>query len=289
MLICGKYTFSLERPLIMGIVNVTDDSFSGDGKTSIEEAIKHAFAQINAGADILDIGAESSRPGAKPISTELEWTRLQPILEALKTCHTPISIDTTKPEIMQRALQHGASMINDINAFRAKGALEVIQNSDCAACFMHMQGDPQTMQEQPNYQNIVKEVRDFLEDRANLAIAKGILKNRIVLDPGFGFGKTMAHNLELLAHLKSLQIEDFPLLIGISRKDTLGKITGKPKENRVIASVAAALIAVERGAKIVRVHDVDASKEALLILHAVNAAKTSNKRNSTAHVLSSEP
>ena len=272
MLRCGKYLLSLDRPLLMGIVNLTPDSFSGDGLAAdAAHAIQHARQQIEAGADLLDLGAESSRPGAIPATLDEELERLLPVLEALDGCGVPISVDTYKPEVMRAAIAHGASMINDIFALRMPGAIEAVAASDCALCLMHMQGEPLTMQQSPVYGDVLAEVRAFLDERVALALASGIARDRLVLDPGFGFGKTLAHNLDLLRHFGEVTHAGLPLLAGISRKSMLGAITGQPVGERVSASVAAALLAAQRGAHILRVHDVAATRDALAIWQAVDA------------------
>ena len=271
LLRCGKFELSFDRPLIMGIVNLTPDSFSGDGLASdTARAIAHARVQIEAGADLLDLGAESSRPGAIPTPLDEELGRLLPVLEALKNCGVPLSVDTYKPEVMRAAITHGASMINDIYALRMPGALEAVADSDCALCLMHMQGEPLTMQQQPRYADVVAEVRDFLSARVLAAVAGGISRNRLVLDPGFGFGKALEHNLQLLRYLPKLSAEGLPVLAGISRKSMLGAVTGRTVADRLPASLAAALLAVQRGASILRVHDVAATRDVLAIWHAVN-------------------
>ena len=267
---CGKFDLSLDRPLLMGIVNLTPDSFSGDGlATDTQRAIAHAYRQIEAGADLLDLGAESSRPGAIPTSLDDELARLLPVLDALVDCGLPISIDTYKPDVMRVALDHGASMINDIYALRMPGALDAVADSDCAVCLMHMQGQPLTMQKSPSYTDALVEVHDFLEHRVMAAHAAGIASQRLVLDPGFGFGKTLEHNLQLLRHLDTLHIDGLPLLAGISRKSMLGAITGRPVEQRLSASIAAAVIAAHNGARILRVHDVAETRDALAVWQAV--------------------
>ena len=271
LLRCGKFELSFDRPLIMGIVNLTPDSFSGDGLASdTARAIAHARVQIEEGADLLDLGAESSRPGAIPTPLDEELGRLLPVLEALKNCGVPLSVDTYKPEVMRAAITHGASMINDIYALRMPGALEAVADSDCALCLMHMQGEPLTMQQQPRYADVVAEVRDFLSARVLAAVAGGISRNRLVLDPGFGFGKALEHNLQLLRYLPKLSAEGLPVLAGISRKSMLGAVTGRTVADRLPASLAAALLAVQRGASILRVHDVAATRDVLAIWHAVN-------------------
>ena len=268
---CGAFELPLTRPLVMGIVNLTPDSFSGDGlAANLDRAVEQARQQIDAGADLLDIGAESSRPGAAPTSLEEERRRLMPVLEALGDCGIPISVDTYKPEVMREALAHGASMINDIYALRMPGALDAVARSDCAICLMHMQGDPLGMQDGPAYTNVVSTVRAFLEARVAVAAAAGIAKDRLILDPGFGFGKTLEHNLELLRHFAQLSIAGLPLLAGISRKSMLGAITSRPVDRRLAASVAAAVLAVQRGANIVRVHDVEETRDALAVRAALD-------------------
>jgi dihydropteroate synthase len=270
---CGKFELSLDRPLIMGIVNLTPDSFSGDGlASSSERAIAHARAQIAAGADLLDLGAESSRPGAIPTSLEDELRRLLPVLEALSDCGLPISVDTYKPEVMRAALAAGASMINDIYALRMPGALEAVTGSDCAVCLMHMQGEPLTMQQQPEYANVVAEVGAFLHERVAVLEAAGVARGRLVLDPGFGFGKALEHNLALLRHLSETSVDGLPVLAGLSRKSMLGAITGRPVEERLPASLAAAVMALEGGARILRVHEVAATRDALAVWSATRAA-----------------
>ncbi len=270
---CGKFELSLDRPLIMGIVNLTPDSFSGDGlASSSERAIAHARAQIAAGADLLDLGAESSRPGAIPTSLEDELRRLLPVLEALSGCGVPISVDTYKPEVMRSALAAGASMINDIYALRMPGALEAVAGSDCAVCLMHMQGEPLTMQQQPEYANVVAEVGAFLHGRVAVLEAAGVARERLVLDPGFGFGKALEHNLALLRHLSETSVDGLPVLAGLSRKSMLGAITGRPVEERLPASLAAAVMALQGGVRILRVHDVAATRDALAVWSATRAA-----------------
>jgi dihydropteroate synthase len=266
----GSYRLSLERPLVMGIVNVTPDSFSDGGRFfGIGKAIDHAWTLINEGADILDIGGESSRPGADPVSVEEEIARTIPVIEAMQAAGVPISIDTTKPEVMHAAVTAGASMINDINALRGDGAMQLIVDTDVAVCIMHMQGNPGSMQQAPTYENVLEEVRDYLSGRIEAVLAAGVSRERLVIDPGFGFGKTVQHNLALLAGLQSLCGLGCAVLAGISRKSTLGIITGRPISERVHASVAAALIAIQRGASLVRVHDVAATRDAIAILQAV--------------------
>jgi dihydropteroate synthase len=267
---CGRYVLNAERPLIMGIVNLSDDSFSGDGlHGDIEAAIAQGRRFIQEGAHILDLGAESSRPGAPPVPVQQEIDRLLPVVEALRDCGTPLSIDTVKPEVMRVALNAGADMINDINALRAPGAMEIVAASKAGICLMHMQGDPATMQDAPHYADIVAEVAEFLAERVAAAEAAGIALNRIAVDPGFGFGKTLEHNITLLRRLGELVVPGMPLLVGMSRKSMLGLLTGRAAADRIHAGVAAHVLAVERGARIVRVHDVAATRDALAVLEAV--------------------
>jgi dihydropteroate synthase len=253
----------------MGIINCTPDSFSGDGlSVDVGRAIEQGRAFVAAGADILDVGGESSRPGAAPVPEDEELRRVIPVVEALSGLGVAVSIDTVKPAVMRHALAAGATMINDINALRAPGALEVVAGSDAAVCLMHMQGSPGTMQDDPAYADVVAEVAAFLGERTEAARAAGIAEERIVVDPGFGFGKTAEHNLALLRDLDTLGVLGFPVLVGLSRKSVLGRLTGRPVTERVAASIAAALAAVSKGANIVRVHDVAATRDALAVWRA---------------------
>jgi len=270
MLSCGKFHFDLARPLVMGIVNVTPDSFSDGGlHASTADAIAHARQLVSDGADILDVGGESTRPGAATVSTQEELDRVLPVIEGLRDISVPISIDTWKPEVMLAALVAGASIVNDINALQEEGALAAVVGSGAAVCLMHKQGVPQTMQQQPHYTDVIAEVSAFLRDRISVAEAAGIARDRIVIDPGFGFGKTLAHNLALLSELETVCALGVPVLAGLSRKSMLGAITGRDVNERLAASVAAALLAVQRGAAIVRVHDVRETVDAIRILNAV--------------------
>jgi dihydropteroate synthase len=268
---CGRFSLPLARPLIMGVVNVTPDSFSDGGRfLDPAAAIAHARQLITEGADLLDLGAESSRPGAAAVvSAEEELRRLLPVLRGLRDVPVPLSVDTIKPEVMRAVLAEGASLINDINALRAPGALAAVAASDAAVCLMHMQGTPGTMQQHPGYGDVVAEVKIFLQQRVEAAHAAGISSERISIDPGFGFGKTLEHNLELLRHLREFTALGVPVLAGWSRKSSLGRITGKPAGDRLAASIAAALIAAQNGAGILRVHDVAATRDALSVLSAV--------------------
>ena len=272
---CGNYRLSLDHPLIMGIVNLTPDSFSGDGLGSdTAVALAHAEVQLAAGADILDLGAESSRPGAALVPVEVELARLLPVLSVVRDWGIPVSVDTAKPEVMRAVLEAGAAMINDIGALRLPGAMDAVAGSDAAVCLMHMRGEPGTMQVAPSYDDVVREVSDFLAERLAVCASAGIGRERQVVDPGFGFGKTVEHNYRLLRELDELCSLGVPILAGLSRKSMLGAVTGQPNgEARVHASVAAAVLAVCHGASIVRVHDVAATKDALAVLAATEGRK----------------
>jgi len=273
--ICGQYQLNLIRPHVMGIVNVTPDSFSDGGLyTSTEKAVEHALQLVAQGADILDIGGESTRPGATPVSLEQELERVIPVIEQLsKTAGVPLSIDTYKPEVMRAAIQAGVDIVNDIRALQEPSALEIVAQSQVGVCLMHMQGNPQTMQVDPQYTDVVTEVAAFLQDRLTAATTAGIAAERIVLDPGFGFGKRTAHNLALLQELKQLAVLGCPLLVGLSRKSVLGKLVGGDVDERLHAGLAASVISVMKGANIVRVHDVKATVDALKVVTAVMASQ----------------
>ncbi|MEW9897384.1 dihydropteroate synthase [Chitinivorax sp. PXF-14] len=266
----GRYLFALKRPLIMGIVNVTPDSFSDGGRyNDADQALAHAECLIAEGADMLDVGGESTRPNAPTVSVQEEIDRVAPVLERLIPLGLPVSIDTRKTSVMAEAIRLGVDMVNDIGALEAEGALAVVAASEVAVCLMHKQGNPDSMQEEPRYVDVVQEVGAYLNARMATAEAAGIALNRIVVDPGFGFGKSVAHNIDLLKHLSVFAQLGSPLLVGLSRKSMLGALTGAPVGERVHASVAATLLAVQRGAKIVRVHDVKATRDALTILNAI--------------------
>ncbi|MGC2520823.1 MAG: dihydropteroate synthase [Burkholderiales bacterium] len=268
-LACGRFRLSLGRPLVMGIVNVTPDSFSDGGRfLDPGAAIAHARRLVEEGADLIDIGAESSRPGADAVAPQEEVRRLMPVLDAVRDLPVPVSVDTVKPEVMRAAIAAGAAMINDINALRSPGALEAVAASDVGVCLMHMQGEPRSMQQAPHYDDVVAEVKAFLAGRIAAARAHGIARERIVIDPGFGFGKTVEHNFALLRNLDRFAELGLPVMAGWSRKSTLGTITGRAATGRLAASVAAALLAVQHGARIVRVHDVAATRDALAVLAA---------------------
>lgn len=268
---CGHYQLNLSRPHVMGIVNVTPDSFSDGGQlATTEQAVAHALELVAQGAHILDIGGESTRPGASPVSLEHELERVIPVIEQLaKTANVPLSIDTYKPEVMRAAIAAGADIVNDVRALQEPDALKIVAASNAGVCLMHMQGTPQTMQLDPQYQDVVVEVRDFLNERLRLAIDAGISADRILLDPGFGFGKRTAHNLTLLQQLKEIAVLGRPLLVGLSRKSVLGKLVGGDVNERLHAGLAASVISVMKGANIVRVHDVKATVDALSVVAAV--------------------
>ena len=274
---CGNFHLDLSRPLVMGIINVTPDSFSDGGlHLRHDAALAHAHQLIAEGADILDIGGESTRPGAQPVSVQAELDRVLPIIEGLRGAPIPISIDTRKHAVMRAAITAGAHMVNDIDALQDAAAMNVVAASNVGVCLMHKQGEPKTMQAQPQYQNVVDEVNAFLRERIAVAVAAGIQRNRIVIDPGFGFGKTLEHNLTLLRELKKLTELNVPVLAGLSRKSMLGALTGQDVAQRLPASIAAALIAVQNGASIVRAHDVRATVDALKIWNAVNGGELMN-------------
>jgi dihydropteroate synthase len=258
------------RPRVMGILNVTPDSFSDGGHyQSLEFAISHAEQMILDGVDIIDVGGESSRPGAPPLPLEQELLRVMPVLYALRDLGPAISVDTYKPEVMREAVIAGVDMINDINGFRAPGAIDAVRDSDCALCIMHMQKDPQHMQLAPSYTDVVAEVIAFLRERAEALLAAGIDRRRLCIDPGFGFGKTVEHNYALLKATGRLIAElDLPLLAGVSRKSMIGAVVDKPVERRMAGSVGGALAAVAQGALIVRVHDVAETVDALKVWQA---------------------
>jgi dihydropteroate synthase len=263
----------------MGVVNVTPDSFSDGGRfLEAGAALDHARRLVEQGADIVDLGAESSRPGADGVAAEEELRRLLPVLKGLRDLRVPVSVDTVKPEVMRAAIAEGASMVNDINALRAPGALEAVASAEVGVCLMHMQGEPRTMQREPRYGDVVAEVMAFLCERVAAAQARGIARERIVIDPGFGFGKTVEHNFELLRNLGRLAEIGLPVMAGWSRKSALGAVTGRGPDERLAASVAAALLAVQHGARIVRVHDVAATRDAFAVLAAVDGQGGRGKR-----------
>jgi dihydropteroate synthase len=273
VLVLGRHRLALDRPRIMGIVNVTPDSFSDGGRfLPVAAAVDRACAMRDDGADVVDIGGESTRPGAAPVSDSEEIDRVMPVLEALAReagfRTTPVSIDTRKPRVMRAAIDAGVGMINDVQALRAPGALEVAASCDVAVCLMHMQGEPSTMQAAPAYADVVDEVRTFLGERAAACLHAGISRDRIVLDPGFGFGKRRSHNVALLRRLNDIRGLGFPVLCGLSRKDVIAATANPAAIGRCGANVAAALAAVSRGARLLRVHDVRETVDALAVWHA---------------------
>lgn len=266
---CGRFEFALDRPLVMGIVNVTPDSFSDGGRfLDARHAIDQGLSLREAGADLLDIGGESTRPGAQAVSTQEELDRVMPVLEGLRDCGAALSVDTMKPQVMATALAAGADMINDVQALEAPGALEIVAASVCGVCLMHMQGAPRTMQERPQYLDVVDEVGTYLRRRMAVCVQAGIDPARIVIDPGFGFGKTLEHNIALFKKIHALT-DKAPVLVGVSRKSMIGLITGQPVQERLAGSVAAAVLAAAQGAAILRVHDVQSTVDALKIWQAL--------------------
>ena len=269
MLQLNKHVFDLKRPLLMGILNITPDSFSDGGKyLTLNEALKRAHEMIEEGVDIIDIGGESTRPGSEPVSADEELKRITPIIEALKKdSDIAISVDTYKAEVMKEVIDMDVAMINDVYALRQPGAIDVIKHSKVGICLMHMQGTPQTMQINPQYTNVVNEVKLFLEARASDLASEGIEKSRMILDPGFGFGKTFEHNIELLQHLESFHSLKLPLLVGLSRKSFIRKILSGEHDDHLSGSISAAIFSVIKGAKILRVHDVKETKSALKVIN----------------------
>jgi len=266
----GSHRLLLSRPRIVGVVNVTPDSFSDGGQLhDTQAAIAHALKLNEQGADILDVGGESTRPGATAVPVDEEIGRVVPVIEALAREGCLVSVDTRKPEVMRAALAAGAGMVNDVAALRASGAMEAVAASGAAVCLMHMQGDPQSMQQSPRYADVVDEVKQFLRARVQVCEAAGIARERLVIDPGFGFGKTLQHNLALLKHLGELAELDVPILAGLSRKSMLGTLTGRVVDEREFAGVAEHLMAVAQGARLLRVHNVMAMRDALAIWNAV--------------------
>ncbi|MCB1616191.1 MAG: dihydropteroate synthase [Pseudomonadales bacterium] len=267
------------RPSVMAVVNVTPDSFSDGGRLfsknepSVDLVVETALQMIADGADIIDIGGESTRPGAQKVSLTQELERVIPVVYALrKHSDIPISVDTSRPEVILEAAKAGANLLNDVRALRVNGALEAFLKTDMSVCLMHMQGEPESMQDDPFYDDVVEDVLRFLLDRAAVCKAAGVSQNRILIDPGFGFGKTLAHNLLLLQQLGRFDESGYPVLVGLSRKSMLAALTGRQVEDRLAGSLALALEAVNRGASIVRVHDVKATVDALKVHQAVKMA-----------------
>ncbi len=268
---CRGRVLGLERPVVMGVLNVTPDSFSDGGRfVRLDDAVARGLQMVEEGAAIIDVGGESTRPGAQPVSLDEELHRVVPVVARLRPrTRAVLSVDTSKPEVMHAAAAAGADMINDVRALRQPGALEAAVLSGCSVCLMHMQGEPRTMQDSPSYEDVVAEVREFLGQRVDACLAAGLPAERLVLDPGIGFGKTRAQNLELLRHLGQLSVKDLPILAGLSRKSLVGALTGRPASERVHGSVALAVIAALNGARILRVHDVTATADALKVVSAL--------------------
>jgi dihydropteroate synthase len=276
---CGRFLFDFskrQRPIVMGILNATPDSFSDGGRfRTASDAIAQAERMIANGVDMIDIGGESTRPGAEPVSLQEELDRVLSVIEALKNCGVALSIDTYKAETMRQALRAGVDCVNDIWALRQVGAVDAILESDldnkkqCGIVLMHMQRDPQTMQFDPEYRDVIAEVNIFLQEQASLLEDKGVAKNRIAIDPGFGFGKSLEHNLNMLANFDQFSQLGYPVLAGISRKSMLGKLTGRNTNERVAPSIAAAVLAADRGARIIRAHDVRETVDSLKLWEAI--------------------
>jgi len=277
-----RYAIDLGTPRVMGIVNITPDSFSDGGRhAGTPAALAHCERLLKDGADILDIGGESTRPGSDPVPVEEELARVLPVLRGALTLGVPVSVDTVKPEVMRAALDVGADIVNDVNGLRQSGAMEAVAaHPSCGICLMHMQGEPKSMQEHPHYDDVVADVARFLAERIATLTARGVARERLTLDPGVGFGKTVAHNFELLARQRELLALGVPLLAGWSRKSSLGAVTGRPVEQRLAASVAAALAAALQGASILRVHDVAETVDALKVWRAAGLLPAGTDRGS---------
>ncbi len=274
LLHCRHHRLDLSTPIVMGILNVTPDSFSDGGRfVDVQRAIEHGIAMAQAGAGMIDVGGESTRPGAQAVSEQEEIDRTAPVIAALtRQLAIPVSIDTSKPGVIAAALQAGAALLNDVRALREPGALAAAAASDAAVCLMHMQGAPRTMQQDPHYADVVREVREFLDERVAACEHAGIERNRILLDPGIGFGKRLSHNLQLLAHLPALRFAGLPLLIGVSRKSMFGELLQRPVEQRLAGSLAVATAAVLAGASVLRVHDIAETVDAVKVASALKAS-----------------
>ena len=272
---CGRHRIDLDHPIVMGVLNVTPDSFSDGGRyIELPAALAQAERLAAEGAAIIDVGGESTRPGAIPVDVEEELRRVIPVIERLAvSLAVPISIDTRKPAVMRRALAAGASMVNDVGALSAPGALEAVAGTGAAVCLMHMQGEPGTMQDEPRYGDVVGEVRSFLRERAAACVGAGIERSRLVVDPGFGFGKALEHNLALLRGLGEIAADGLPVLAGLSRKRMIGTLTGRGEGDRLAGSLAAAVVAAMNGARIIRAHDVRETVDALAIVAACGALR----------------
>jgi dihydropteroate synthase len=268
---CAGQSLDLSRPQVMGVLNVTPDSFSDGGRyASLEAAVAHGVRLAEEGAALIDVGGESTRPGAEPVGVAEELARVVPVIQRLREATAAIvSVDTSKPEVMREAARAGAGLINDVRALREPGALAAARDSGCAVCLMHMQGQPRTMQHAPSYGDVVAEVRAFLAERVAAARAAGLAADQIAVDPGFGFGKSMTHNLTLLQRLREITALEVPVLVGLSRKSLIGTLTGRTGSERIHGSIALAVLAVAAGARIVRAHDVAATVDALKVTAAV--------------------
>jgi dihydropteroate synthase len=271
---CGRHTLDLTTPRVMGVLNVTPDSFSDGGRfAGVDAAVAHGLKMLEEGAGVIDVGGESTRPGSQAVSADEEIRRVVPVIEALAArTQAPISVDTSKPEVMTAAVRAGASLINDVRALREPGALEAAAGTDAAICLMHMQGEPRTMQADPRYGDVVAEVRDFLRERAAACQARGIAKDRLLIDPGIGFGKRLEHNLALLAGVPALTGLGWPVLIGVSRKSMFGALLDRSVDERIAGGIAAATAAVLAGASMVRTHDVAATVDAVKVAVALRDA-----------------
>lgn len=270
-LLCGDRRLDLSRPVVMGVLNVTDDSFSDGGQFhAADAAIERALRMVEEGAVIVDVGGESTRPGSRPVTVEQELQRVIPVVRALASTPVVISVDTSKSEVMRAALDAGAGLINDVRALRSPGALQALAASRAAVCLMHMQGEPTTMQQEPVYVDVVTEVAAFLDERVQSCLQVGIEPGRIAIDPGFGFGKTLTHNLQLLRGVPRLAATGYPVLVGLSRKSMIGALTGRPVGERLAGGLALALWAVQCGATIVRTHDVGPTIDAIAAWSAVS-------------------
>lgn len=287
---CGDRLLLLDRPRIMGVLNLTPDSFSDGGRwQGLDEALRAALAMVEEGADIIDVGGESTRPGASAVGAQQEIDRVAPLIERLAAeTAVPISIDTSKPEVMRAAVAAGAGLINDVRALRLDGALDAAAALGVPVCLMHMQGEPGSMQEQPHYDDVIGEVQRFLADRVLACEFAGIPRARLLVDPGFGFGKTLEHNQALFGALARLAAGLPPLLVGVSRKSMIGAMTGRPVEQRMVGSVVAAVLAAQRGARILRVHDVAATRDGLAVLQALPPRTSDGRSRSQGRVWDDE-
>ena len=270
----GTCMLKFDKPRVMGIINCTPDSFSGDGLgNDAKKATRRGLSMFNYGADIVDIGGESTRPGAKPVTAEVEMSRVIPVIEALgKARPGRVSVDTMKPRVAEAALYAGATIVNDVSGLRDQKMVELVAEHDAAVIIMHMLGEPRTMQKSPRYKDVVGDIIRFLADRIDVAENAGVNPRKIMVDPGIGFGKTMDHNLEIIARLRELKVLGKPIVIGVSRKSFIGKLTGSPTDDRLEGSIAAAVLAIENGADIVRVHDVEETIAALRVAEAIRSA-----------------